>query len=57
MCFVPPYVGITNAEFVAGKAEDVIVDAMKNLPMKTKVIGIMDPPRAGLRELPIVGFF
>ena len=46
----PVWIEIRNTQFVAGKAEDVIVDIMKNLPKKTKVIGIMDPPRAGLRE-------
>lgn len=43
-------VGVTNAQFVCGKAEDIIVDVFKNMPRKTKIIGIMDPPRAGLRE-------
>lgn len=42
--------GVTNAQFVCGKAEDIIVDVFKNMPRKTKIIGIMDPPRAGLRE-------
>ena len=30
--------------------EDIIVDVFKNMPLKTKIIGIMDPPRAGLRK-------
>ena len=42
--------GVTNAQFVCGKAEDIIVDVFKNMPRKTKIIGIMDPPRAGLRK-------
>ena len=41
---------MTNAQFVCGKAEDIIVDVFKNMPRKTKIIGIMDPPRAGLRK-------
>lgn len=44
------FAGVTNAQFVCGKAEDIIVDVFKNMPRKTKIIGIMDPPRAGLRE-------
>lgn len=44
------FVGVTNAQFVCGKAEDIIVDVFKNMPRKTKIIGIMDPPRAGLRK-------
>lgn len=42
--------GVTNAQFVCGKAEDIIVDVFKNMPRKTKIIGIMDPPRAGLHQ-------
>ena len=44
--------GVSNAQFVCGKAEDIIVDVFKNMPRKTKIIGIMDPPRAGLRKSP-----
>ena len=46
----PCVAGVTNAQFVCGKAEDIIVDVFKNMPRKTKIIGIMDPPRAGLRK-------
>lgn len=42
--------GVSNAQFVCGKAEDIIVDVFKNMPRKTKIIGIMDPPRAGLHQ-------
>ncbi|XP_031570471.1 tRNA (uracil-5-)-methyltransferase homolog A-like [Actinia tenebrosa] len=43
--------GITNARFVCGKAEDVIVDQVfRKLPRKLPVIGIVDPPRAGLHS-------
>ena len=41
-------VGVANAEFICGKAEDVMPDMSH--PQGSEVIGIVDPPRAGLRE-------
>lgn len=38
--------GITNAKFICGKAEDVIIDTTSNLK-EASVVGIVDPPRAG----------
>ncbi|EDO47401.1 predicted protein [Nematostella vectensis] len=43
--------GITNAEYVCGKAEDVFTyKSMKRLRRFTQCIGIMDPPRAGVHK-------
>jgi len=40
--------GITNAEFICGKAEDVLPSLMWRLSGQ-EVIVVVDPPRAGLR--------
>ena len=42
--------GVSNAEFICGKAEDVLPDRMAKEESPTEVVGIADPPRAGLRE-------
>ncbi len=42
--------GITNVEYHAGKAEDFLPSYMQTIPQGTAVIGIVDPPRGGLRE-------
>ena len=42
------YLDITNAEFLCGKAEDVLPNLLKRYETE-KVIAIVDPPRAGLR--------
>ena len=41
--------GITNAEFICGKAEDVLPSLMWRLSGQ-EVIMVVDPPRAGLRK-------
>jgi tRNA/tmRNA/rRNA uracil-C5-methylase (TrmA/RlmC/RlmD family) len=40
--------GISNIEFIQGKAEDVISNVLENLD--SELVAIIDPPRAGLRE-------
>lgn len=42
--------GITNAKFICGRAENVIIETTKNLDEES-VVGIIDPPRAGCRKL------
>jgi tRNA/tmRNA/rRNA uracil-C5-methylase (TrmA/RlmC/RlmD family) len=41
---------VDNIEFHVGKAEDVLQPAIAKLTDKDVVVGIVDPPRAGLRE-------
>ena len=42
--------GIEGAEFVCGKAEDVLQKQLEECgPGDCEVIGVVDPPRAGLR--------
>ena len=41
---------VSNAEFICGKAEDVLPDKMTKEDSPAEVVGIADPPRAGLRE-------
>eukprot|EP00041_Stephanoeca_diplocostata_P032347 m.1034982 g.1034982 ORF g.1034982 m.1034982 type:complete len:616 (+) comp24136_c1_seq15:90-1937(+) len=47
---------VTNCEYIAGKAEDVIVRIMKGVAADVqqnkdiKVVGIVDPPRPGLHK-------
>ena len=41
--------GVTNAEFVCGKVESVIKDQLWRIA-SGNVIGILDPPRGGLRK-------
>ncbi|VDL19032.1 unnamed protein product [Hymenolepis diminuta] len=43
-------VNIKNAEFYAGKAEELLKDLMKTLPKDKEVIAILDPPRAGVHR-------
>jgi len=42
------FAGITNAEFICGKAEDVLPSLMWRLAAQ-EVTVVADPPRAGLR--------
>ena len=46
LCFT--FAGVTNAEFICGKAEDVLPNLMWRLSGQ-EVIVVVDPPRAGLR--------
>lgn len=42
--------GITNAQFFAGKAEEIMSrQAFQNPKFADDVVAIVDPPRAGLR--------
>lgn len=41
---------VQNAEFFEGKAEDIL-SAVAYKATKPEVVAIVDPPRAGLREL------
>lgn len=50
LCVVPSPLGIKNAEFYAGKAEDLLKDLMRTLPQDKEIIAILDPPRAGVRK-------
>ncbi len=44
--------GITNVEYIVGKAEDVLATRLKQITgSNTPCIAIIDPPRAGLRIL------
>ena len=43
---LPLSLGISNAEFVCGKAEDVISDLRLPLAGRGKVIGILDPSKS-----------
>ena len=43
--------GITNTEFICGKAEDVMPDLQHPYALRGEVIGVVDPPRGGLRTL------
>ena len=42
--------GVSNVNFVCGRAEDVMQDIRLPASSYGKVVGIVDPPRAGLRE-------
>eukprot|EP00049_Salpingoeca_infusionum_P025379 m.18997 g.18997 ORF g.18997 m.18997 type:complete len:652 (+) comp7968_c0_seq1:189-2144(+) len=42
--------GVTNATYFAGKAEDVMPDLLTGLDGEEEVVGIVDPPRAGLHQ-------
>ena len=44
--------GVTNASFVAGKAEDKINSVLRSLTREEKehVVAVVDPPRAGLHD-------
>ena len=46
---------IANAEFICGKAEDVLPSITDRFPRKTNVVAVVDPPRAGLRK--VLSFF
>ena len=46
----PPPTGVTNASFICGKAEDVMGDIVLPMASRGDIIGIVDPPRGGLRE-------
>ena len=40
--------GLTNVSYKCGKAEDVMPSITNNLKSSKDIIGIVDPPRAGL---------
>ena len=42
--------GLTNVKYACGKAEEVLPNITNNLKDSKDVIGIVDPPRAGLGE-------
>ena len=42
--------GITNAEFIVGKAEDVVPPLLGKYEDCEEFIAVVDPPRAGLRR-------
>ncbi len=44
----PSFIGVANTEFICGKAEDVMPNMAH--PLGSEVIGVVDPPRAGLRK-------
>ena len=41
---------VSNSEFVCGKAEDVMPELQKNMKFWEEAVGVVDPPRAGLRK-------
>ena len=41
---------ISNSEFVCGKAEDVMPQLQKDMKFWEEAVGVVDPPRAGLRQ-------
>lgn len=48
--YVRTYAGINNTCFMCGKAEDVLPEVLNTQKMTADhVIGVVDPPRAGLR--------
>ena len=42
--------GITNAEFLVGKAEDVVPGMLQKFADCEEFVAVVDPPRAGLRK-------
>lgn len=44
--------GVPNCEFLVGKAEDILMPVIQRTT-KPNIIAVVDPPRAGLRELAI----
>ena len=42
--------GISNATFVAGKAEDQLAQLVERVTDGDKVVAVLDPPRAGIRK-------
>ena len=44
------FLGVKNAKFVCGPAEEVISSTVKSIKTKN-VIAVVDPPRAGLRKI------
>ena len=47
-----PSLGSANVEFHVGKAEDVLTTITRTISPTTPVVGVVDPPRAGLRMYP-----
>ena len=41
---------ISNSEFVCGKAEDVMPELQRDMKFWEEAVGVVDPPRAGLRK-------
>lgn len=42
--------GITNARFLAGRAEDLVKTTIRGLSSDAEIIVVLDPPRAGVRK-------
>lgn len=42
--------GITNTKYYATKVEAVIQEILRSLPKGEPVVGVLDPPRCGLRK-------
>ena len=42
--------GITNVEYIEGKAEDMIGKALELCGFDTEIVAVIDPPRAGLSK-------
>lgn len=49
-------IGIANAEFLVGKAEDVVPGLLEK-HQGHDFIAVVDPPRAGLRMFPLFFLF
>lgn len=41
---------LSNIEYTCGKAEDVLPDIMNDLKDCEDIVGIVDPPRPGMRK-------
>lgn len=52
---LPP--GVSSAEFVCGKAEEVMSEVQLPWVRQGELVGIVDPPRGGLRKNWGVGAF
>ena len=52
---------ITNTRFICGKAEEVLPELLNNQKMSSgcvdHVIGVVDPPRAGLRQYNLISIY
>lgn len=48
---IPTHSGINDAEFLCGKAEDVLPKHFeRSVGGRGEVVGVVDPPRGGLRK-------
>ena len=52
MCVSPliAHADVSNSEFVCGKAEDVMPQLQRDMKFWEEAVGVVDPPRAGLRK-------